>query len=197
MVFIRILVGFRKKTPTTDHIIAGDNMIRSAHRTTQSSGRGSPPASNDQRETLPGALEQLFHHHAILVGQLPFDPLTLSISVTLTAVSGFIALATMPILFATVVPAALGVEAFGVPVAGMTTHLLLFLVLPAGLGMILRRLFPALLERAGPAIRAFGLAFLLVFLALQEFLRIAATLRKPGESLGSELDSGFCVMHYV
>lgn len=92
--------------------------------------------------------------------------LNVAFSVTLTAVSGLIALATMPILFATVVPAAMGVQAFGVAVAEMMTSLLLFLVLPVALGMILRELFPTVIERAGSAIRAFGLALLLVFLAL-------------------------------
>jgi len=92
--------------------------------------------------------------------------LNVAFSVTLTAVSGFIALLTMPILFATVVPAALRVEAFGVPVGEMMTRLLLFLVLPVAMGMVLRRLFSALIERAGSAIRAFGLGLLLVFLTL-------------------------------
>lgn len=92
--------------------------------------------------------------------------LNVALSVTLTAISGFIALATMPVLFATIVPAALGVQAFGVPVVEMMTRLLLFLVLPVATGMVLRRLFPAMIERAGAAIRGFGLVLLLVFLTL-------------------------------
>lgn len=92
--------------------------------------------------------------------------LNVAFSVTLTAISGFIALATMPVLFATVVPAALGVQAFGVPVAEMMSRLLLFLLLPVATGMGLRRLFPTMIERAGAAMRGFGLVLLMVFLAL-------------------------------
>jgi bile acid:Na+ symporter, BASS family len=92
--------------------------------------------------------------------------LNVAFSVTLTTVSGFVALATMPLLFAAVVPAALGVEAFGVPVGEMTTRLLLFLLLPVAAGMALRHLFPAALERGGQVLRVSGLGLLVLFLAL-------------------------------
>lgn len=92
--------------------------------------------------------------------------LNVAFSVTLTTVSGFVALAAMPLLFAAVVPAALGVEAFGVPVGDMTSRLLLFLLLPVAAGMILRHLFPAAVERSGRVIRASGLGLLGFFLAL-------------------------------
>jgi bile acid:Na+ symporter, BASS family len=92
--------------------------------------------------------------------------LNVAFSVTLTTVSGFVALATMPLLFAAVVPAALGVEAFGVPVGEMTTRLLLFLLLPVAVGMALRHLFPAALERGGQVLRVSGLGLLVLFLAL-------------------------------
>jgi len=95
--------------------------------------------------------------------------LNVAFSVTLTTVSGFVALAAMPLLFAAIVPAALGIEAFGVPVAEMTSRLLLFLLLPAAAGMALRHLFPAAIEHAGRAIRAFGLGLLVFFLALVFF----------------------------
>ena len=90
-------------------------------------------------------------------------------SVTLTTVSGFVALAAMPLLFAAIVRAALGIEAFGVPVGEMTSRLLLFLLLPAAVGMALRHLFPATIERAARVLRASGLGLLVFFLALVFF----------------------------
>jgi len=92
--------------------------------------------------------------------------LNVAFSVTLTTTSGFVALAAMPLLFAAVVPAALGVAAFGVPVGEMTARLLLFLLLPVAVGMALRYLFPTAVARGGKAIRTFGLGLLAIFLAL-------------------------------
>lgn len=95
--------------------------------------------------------------------------LNVAFSITLTTVSGFVALAAMPLLFAAVVPAALGMEAFGVPVGEMTMRLLLFLLLPVAVGMTLRHLFPAAIERGGRLLRASGLGLLVFFLALVFF----------------------------
>jgi BASS family bile acid:Na+ symporter len=95
--------------------------------------------------------------------------LNVAFSITLTTVSGFVALAAMPLLFAAVVPAALGVEAFGVPVGEMTMRLLLFLLLPVAVGMVLRHFFPAAIERGGRWLRASGLGLLVFFLALVFF----------------------------
>ncbi len=92
--------------------------------------------------------------------------LNVAFSITLTTVSGFVALAAMPLLFAAFVPAALGVEAFGVPVGEMTARLLLFLLLPVAVGMTLRHLFPAAIERGGQVMRASGLGLLVFFLLL-------------------------------
>jgi BASS family bile acid:Na+ symporter len=95
--------------------------------------------------------------------------LNVAFSITLTTVSGFVALAAMPLLFAAVVPAALGVEAFGVPVGDMTARLLLFLLLPVAVGMTLRHFFPAAIERGGRLLRASGLGLLVFFLVLVFF----------------------------
>jgi BASS family bile acid:Na+ symporter len=92
--------------------------------------------------------------------------LNVAFSIALTTVSAVVALAAMPLLFAAVVPAALGVEAFGVPVGDMTTRLLLFLLLPVAVGMMLRHLFPAALARGRRMVRVFGFGLLAVFLAL-------------------------------
>lgn len=92
--------------------------------------------------------------------------LDVSFSIALTTVSAVVALAAMPLLFAAVVPAALGVEAFGVPVGAMTARLLLFLLLPVAVGMTLRQLFPDALARGRRVVRGFGFGLLAVFLAL-------------------------------
>lgn len=92
--------------------------------------------------------------------------LNVAFSVTLTVVSGFVALAAMPVLFAAIVPAALGVDAFGVPVVEMMSRLLLFLVLPVAAGMMLRQLFPTVIQRGERVVRGSGLVLLAAFLAL-------------------------------
>lgn len=92
--------------------------------------------------------------------------LNVAFSIALTTVSALVALAAMPSLFAALVPAALGLEAFGVPVGAMTARLLLFLLLPVALGMALWHRFPASLERARRVVRAFGFGLLGLFLVL-------------------------------
>jgi bile acid:Na+ symporter, BASS family len=109
--------------------------------------------------------------------------LNVAFSVTLTTISGFVALVAMPLLFAAIVPAALGIEAFRVPIGEMTTRLLLFLLLPVAAGMALRHLFPAAVERGGRAIRAFGLALLAFFLALVFFEQRHAVVAMFGDAV--------------
>jgi bile acid:Na+ symporter, BASS family len=92
--------------------------------------------------------------------------LNVALSVTLTVLSGIAAVAIMPLALAVMAPIALGLEAFGVPIAELALRLLLFLVLPVGAGMMLRQLWPAALERFDGAIRGFGLGLLVLFLAM-------------------------------
>jgi bile acid:Na+ symporter, BASS family len=92
--------------------------------------------------------------------------LNVALSVTLTVLSGIAAVAIMPLALAVMAPIALGLEAFGVPIAELALRLLLFLVLPVGAGMMLRQLWPAALERYDGAIRGFGLGMLVLFLAM-------------------------------
>jgi bile acid:Na+ symporter, BASS family len=87
-------------------------------------------------------------------------------SIALTMLSGIVALAAMPLLFAAVVPAALGVEAFGVPMGEVTARLVLFLLLPVAAGMTVRHLFPVALERQRQLVRVVGFGLLALFLAL-------------------------------
>jgi bile acid:Na+ symporter, BASS family len=92
--------------------------------------------------------------------------LNVALSVTLTAFSGIAAVAIMPVALAVIAPIGLGLEAFSVPIAELALRLLLFLVLPVGVGMMLRQLWPAALERYDGAIRGFGLGLLVLFLAI-------------------------------
>jgi BASS family bile acid:Na+ symporter len=109
--------------------------------------------------------------------------LNVAFSIALTTVSAVVALAAMPLLFAAVVPAALGVEAFGVPVGAMTARLLLFLLLPVAVGMTLRHLFPAAIARGRRAVRVFGFGLLAVFLALVFFDQRHAVAALFGEAV--------------
>lgn len=92
--------------------------------------------------------------------------LNVALSVALTAFSGIAAVAIMPLALAVIAPIALGLEAFGVPIAELAFRLLLFLVLPVGAGMLLRHLWPAALERYDGAIRGAGPGLLALFLAI-------------------------------
>ncbi|TVP81149.1 bile acid:sodium symporter [Thioalkalivibrio sp.] len=95
--------------------------------------------------------------------------LNVAFSVTLTTISGFVALAAMPLLLAVTMPVALGVEAYRVPLGELTLRLVLSLLLPVAAGMGLRHFFPDAVERNGKAIRAFGLWLLALFLVLVFF----------------------------
>jgi bile acid:Na+ symporter, BASS family len=95
-----------------------------------------------------------------------FARLNAAFSVVLTTLSGLVALAAMPLLFASLVPVALGVEAFRVPVAEMMARLLQLLLLPVAAGMLLRHLFPLAVERRRQFLRLAGLFLLALFLAL-------------------------------
>lgn len=92
--------------------------------------------------------------------------LNVPLSVTLTLLSSTLALVAMPLLLVVIVPAALGVAAFRVPVGEIAFLILLFLLFPVGLGMALRRLWPLLIERYARAIRITGMVLLIAFLAL-------------------------------
>lgn len=92
--------------------------------------------------------------------------LNVAFSVTLTTISGFLALVTIPLLLFAMVSMGLGFESSEVPFDKMILHLLLFLLLPLVAGITLRHVYPAAIERAGGWIRALGLALLVAFLAL-------------------------------
>jgi bile acid:Na+ symporter, BASS family len=92
--------------------------------------------------------------------------LNVPLSVTLTFLSSAVALAAMPLLLVVIVPAALGVAAFGVPVGELAVRLLLFVMFPVGLGMALRRLWPLVIERNARTIRVTGMVLLAAFLVL-------------------------------
>jgi BASS family bile acid:Na+ symporter len=109
--------------------------------------------------------------------------LNVAFSIALTTVSGVVALAAMPLLFAAVVPAALGVEAFEVPVGDITARLVLFLLLPVAVGMALRHLFPAALERCREVLRVSGLGLLALFLTLVFVEERQAVVALFGEAL--------------
>jgi bile acid:Na+ symporter, BASS family len=65
----------------------------------------------------------------------------------------------------------------------MATRLLLFLLLPVAVGMTLRHLFPAALERGGQVLRISGLGLLVLFLALVFVDQRHAVVAMFGEAL--------------
>lgn len=95
--------------------------------------------------------------------------LNVAFSVTLTTVSGFLALAAMPILLALTMPTALAGDGFGIPFGDLIFRLLCFLLLPVATGMGLRHCFPDAVERIGATIRTSGLSLLVLFLGLVFF----------------------------
>jgi BASS family bile acid:Na+ symporter len=91
----------------------------------------------------------------------------LALSVTLTAVSTLLALGTMPALMAAGLPLFLGAShPVAAPVGPMVGQLALMMLLPLGLGMVLRAWRPGLVAAARRPLRAFSLLALGCLVAL-------------------------------
>jgi BASS family bile acid:Na+ symporter len=95
--------------------------------------------------------------------------LNVAFSVMLTALSGIAAFAIMPLLLTTVAPAVLGVQAFAIPFGELALRLFLFLMLPVGVGMLLRHFLPGLMTRHVGVFHVTGLVLLVVLLAFVVF----------------------------
>jgi bile acid:Na+ symporter, BASS family len=95
--------------------------------------------------------------------------LNVAFSVMLTALSGIAAFAMMPLLLTTVAPVVLGVQAFAIPFGELALRLLLFLMLPVGVGMLLRHFLPGLMTRHVGVFHVTGLVLLVVLLAFIVF----------------------------
>lgn len=92
--------------------------------------------------------------------------LHLALSVTLTTLTGFTAVVIMPVVLAMIAPLTLGLQAFAVPVGELALRLVFFLLLPIGLGMLLRHYWSAQLDKHARALRAGSIGLLIVFLIL-------------------------------
>ena len=83
----------------------------------------------------------------------------------LTALSGIAAFAIMPLVLTTVAPAVLGVQTFAIPFGELASRLFLFLMLPVGVGMLLRHFLPGPMARHVGVFHVTGLVLLGVLLA--------------------------------
>lgn len=92
--------------------------------------------------------------------------LNVSLSVMLTTLSTLASFVVLPVVLALSFPAIGGGAGIVIPVGEMMTRLLLFLLLPVGLGMLIRHLAPGWVARAASGLRAVGLALLVALIAL-------------------------------
>jgi len=91
--------------------------------------------------------------------------LNVPLSVMLTALSTLLSFAALPFILELTVPAARSNSELAIPVLQLMQTLLLFLLLPIGVGMAMRYFFPGLVESNAVRMRTLSL-FLLVILLL-------------------------------
>jgi BASS family bile acid:Na+ symporter len=107
--------------------------------------------------------------------------LNVSLSVMLTTLSTLASFAVLPIVLIAALPAiGPGGEA-ALPVGEMMARLVLFLLLPVGVGMTIRHVAPERVERAAARLRAGGLVLLVVLVALivlDQWQTVVATYRE-------------------
>ena len=95
--------------------------------------------------------------------------LNVSLSVMLTTLSTLFSFAVLPIVLVLALPA-IGPDAeAALPVGDMMMRLVLFLLLPVGVGMWIRHVVPERVERSATSLRILGLALLVVLIALIVF----------------------------
>jgi len=105
---------------------------------------------------------------------------SVALSVTLTAASCLLAVATIPLLTRVFEYLLHRPLRFDAPASVLVLQLLLMLALPVGIGMAARRRWPDLADRHGPAISRIGfaaLALLVVFVIAAQFDQFVAGLR--------------------
>ncbi len=107
--------------------------------------------------------------------------LNVSLSVMLTTLSTLLSFVILPVVLLTTLPAIVpGVEA-ALPVGEMMVRLVLFLLLPVGVGMMIRYFAPVVVERSATRLRALGLALLVILIGLivlDQWQTVTATYRE-------------------
>ena len=92
--------------------------------------------------------------------------LNVSLSVMLTTLSTLASFVVLPVVLALSLPAIGGGGGITIPVGEMMVRLLLFLLLPVGIGMLIQHLAPERVARAGSRLRAAGLVLLVALIGL-------------------------------
>jgi BASS family bile acid:Na+ symporter len=89
-----------------------------------------------------------------------------ALSVTLTAVSSVVCVATIPVVGAGILALVAGSISASVPLDAIVTQLLLFLIVPIAIGLLFRRMFERAVLRAQRGLHLLGLVLILVVVLL-------------------------------
>ena len=92
--------------------------------------------------------------------------LNVPLSVMLTAVSSLLSFAALPLVLELTLPAVSSNSDLAIPVPQLMRTLLLFLLLPLGVGMVMRHYFRGLVESYSLRMRALSLSLLVILLLL-------------------------------
>jgi len=92
--------------------------------------------------------------------------LDVALSVMMTAVSSLLAFAALPIILSVVFPLIASVQHTDIPVAQLVRQLFVMLLLPIGVGMLIRKYFGGITEHHSSRLRALGLVLVVLLLSL-------------------------------
>jgi BASS family bile acid:Na+ symporter len=107
--------------------------------------------------------------------------LNVSLSVMLTTLSTLVSFAVFPVALALSFPMMIGDGETVIPVAEMMLRLVLFLLVPVGVGMLIQHLAPEQVARSARRLRAVGLELLLVLIGsivFDQWQTVTATYRE-------------------
>jgi BASS family bile acid:Na+ symporter len=107
--------------------------------------------------------------------------LNVSLSVMLTTLSTLFSFAVLPVVLILALPATGPNAEAALPVGEMAARLVLFLLLPVGVGMLIRHRSPQLVARSAARLRAVGLALVVVLIGLivhDQWQTVSATYRE-------------------
>jgi len=104
-----------------------------------------------------GALSNFYCH---------FGRMNVALSVMMTAVSSILGFVVLPIVLAIIFPIVVPVQEVEVPVKELIFRLFLLLLLPVGVGMLIRNYFSRAVEQYGQEMRMFGLVLVVMLLVM-------------------------------
>ncbi len=92
--------------------------------------------------------------------------LNVALSVMLTAVSSLLAFALLPVVLSVVFPLVASVQQTNIPVAQLVRQLFIMLLMPIGVGLLIRKYFGNIVERNTSRLKHFGLTLVVLLLSL-------------------------------